>query len=204
MHGRGGALRESGQVEFGADGPTGPFQRIGVPDNPGVSQDDVEAYLGGVLDEALDILCGAEAGCLRGLHLQVEREQSAGSGHPQGLPEVRDEQVWHDRGEPGPGPEDDPVRGPDRGDGLRVCRRCVRKQAHLDDASAGRGDLGLPLDRVNPLGGGIALGHPVGCSGARIVVTMMHAMRREGVRYGMATIGAGGGIGVAAVLELCD
>ncbi|MFO1284264.1 MAG: thiolase family protein [Burkholderiales bacterium] len=65
-------------------------------------------------------------------------------------------------------------------------------------------DLGLPLDRVNPLGGGIALGHPVGCSGARIVVTMMHAMRREGVRYGMATIGAGGGIGVAAVLELCD
>ena len=64
-------------------------------------------------------------------------------------------------------------------------------------------DLGLGLDRVNPLGGGIALGHPVGCSGARILVTMMHGMRRTGTRYGLATIGSGGGIGVAAVLESC-
>ncbi|CAG0983798.1 acetyl-CoA C-acetyltransferase [Burkholderiales bacterium] len=65
-------------------------------------------------------------------------------------------------------------------------------------------ELGIGLDRVNPLGGGIALGHPVGCSGVRTVVTMIHAMRRTGARYGVATIGAGGGMGVAALVELCE
>ncbi|MBP6564042.1 MAG: thiolase family protein [Burkholderiales bacterium] len=65
-------------------------------------------------------------------------------------------------------------------------------------------ELGIGLDRVNPLGGGIALGHPVGCSGVRTMVTMLYAMRRTGTRYGMATIGAGGGMGVAALVELCD
>ena len=65
-------------------------------------------------------------------------------------------------------------------------------------------EIGIPLDRVNPLGGGIALGHPVGCSGARTIVTMVHAMWRTGARYGMATIGAGGGMGVAAIVELCE
>jgi acetyl-CoA C-acetyltransferase len=64
-------------------------------------------------------------------------------------------------------------------------------------------EIGIPLERVNPLGGGIALGHPVGASGVRTLVTMMHGMRRTGTRYGCATIGAGGGMGVAAVLELC-
>ncbi len=64
-------------------------------------------------------------------------------------------------------------------------------------------EIGLGLDRVNPMGGGVALGHPVGCSGARTVVTMMHAMRRADVRFGVATIGGGGGIGTAAVIELC-
>ncbi len=65
-------------------------------------------------------------------------------------------------------------------------------------------ELGIGLDRVNPLGGGIALGHPVGCSGVRTMVTMLYAMRRTCTRYGMATIGAGGGMGVAALVELCD
>ncbi len=65
-------------------------------------------------------------------------------------------------------------------------------------------ELGIGLDRVNPLGGGIALGHPVGCSGVRTMVTKLYAMRRTGTRYGMATIGAGGGMGVAALVELCD
>ncbi|MFO1304509.1 MAG: thiolase family protein [Burkholderiales bacterium] len=64
-------------------------------------------------------------------------------------------------------------------------------------------EIGIPLDRVNPSGGGIALGHPVGTSGVRTIVTMIHGMRRTGTRYGCATIGAGGGMGVAAVLELC-
>lgn len=65
-------------------------------------------------------------------------------------------------------------------------------------------ELGIGLEHVNPLGGGIALGHPVGCSGARTIVTMMHAMRRTGTRFGVTTIGGGGGIGTATMLELCE
>lgn len=65
-------------------------------------------------------------------------------------------------------------------------------------------ELGIGLERVNLEGGGIALGHPVGCSGARTLVTMMYAMRRTGTRFGVATIGGGGGIGTAALIELCD
>ncbi len=64
--------------------------------------------------------------------------------------------------------------------------------------------LGIGLDKVNPAGGGIALGHPVGNSGCRTVVTLVHAMRRHGIRYGCCAIGGGGGIGSAAVLELCE
>jgi acetyl-CoA C-acetyltransferase len=63
-------------------------------------------------------------------------------------------------------------------------------------------EIGIGLDQVNPLGGGIALGHPVGTSGVRTIVTMTHAMRRTGTRFGVATIGGGGGIGTAALLEL--
>lgn len=69
---------------------------------------------------------------------------------------------------------------------------------------AGLRDLKMPLDRVNVHGGGISLGHPVGCSGCRIVVSLLHAMRRQGVPLGLASIGGGGGIGTAIVLELCD
>lgn len=65
-------------------------------------------------------------------------------------------------------------------------------------------ELGIGLEHVNPLGGGIALGHPVGCSGARTIVTMMHAMRRTGTRFGVTTIGGGGGIGTATLIELCE
>lgn len=65
-------------------------------------------------------------------------------------------------------------------------------------------EIGIGLDRVNPMGGGIALGHPVGCSGTRTVVTMMHAMRRTGTQFGVATIGGGGGIGTATVIEACE
>ncbi len=64
-------------------------------------------------------------------------------------------------------------------------------------------EIGIGLDRVNLAGGAIALGHPVGSSGCRALVTMVHAMRREGIRYGCCTIGGGGGIATAAVLERC-
>jgi len=65
-------------------------------------------------------------------------------------------------------------------------------------------ELGVGLENVNPLGGGIALGHPVGCSGVRTIVTMMYAMRRTGAHIGVASIGGGGGVGTAAVLELSE
>jgi len=61
--------------------------------------------------------------------------------------------------------------------------------------------LGLPEERVNPLGGAIALGHPLGCSGARILTTLVHALMRTGQRYGLATMCVGVGQGIACVIE---
>lgn len=62
-------------------------------------------------------------------------------------------------------------------------------------------ELGLSLDRVNVNGGAIALGHPIGASGARILVTLLHEMKRRQVRYGLATLCIGGGQGVAMIVE---
>ncbi len=59
----------------------------------------------------------------------------------------------------------------------------------------------LPLARVNSLGGAIALGHPLGCSGARIATTLSHELRRSGCRYGLAAMCIGVGQGVAALFE---
>jgi acetyl-CoA C-acetyltransferase len=61
--------------------------------------------------------------------------------------------------------------------------------------------LGWDWDRVNVHGGAIALGHPIGASGARIVATLLHELRRRGGRYGMATLCLGGGGSVAMALE---
>ncbi len=66
--------------------------------------------------------------------------------------------------------------------------------------------LGLPEDRVNVNGGAIALGHPTGCSGARILVTLLHEMRRRAATskrpfYGLATLCVGVGMGVSTVVE---
>ena len=59
----------------------------------------------------------------------------------------------------------------------------------------------LDPDRVNPNGGAIALGHPIGCSGARIVTTLVHELRRRGGGYGLATMCVGVGQGIAVVVE---
>ena len=59
----------------------------------------------------------------------------------------------------------------------------------------------LDPDLVNPNGGAIALGHPIGCSGARIVATLVHELRRRGGGYGLATMCIGVGQGIAVVLE---
>jgi acetyl-CoA C-acetyltransferase len=62
-------------------------------------------------------------------------------------------------------------------------------------------ELDIPEEHMNVNGGAIALGHPIGASGARILVTLIHAMRRRGARRGLATICIGGGMGTAAILE---
>lgn len=62
-------------------------------------------------------------------------------------------------------------------------------------------DLRIPADRLNVNGGAIALGHPIGCSGNRIAVTLLHEMRRRGAARGLATLCVSGGQGLAAVFE---
>ncbi len=61
--------------------------------------------------------------------------------------------------------------------------------------------LGLPPDRLNVAGGGVALGHPIGATGARIICTLIHQLRRRGGGLGVATLGIGGGLGLALLLE---
>lgn len=62
-------------------------------------------------------------------------------------------------------------------------------------------ELGLDPERMNSNGGAIALGHPTGCSGARIVVTLLHEMRRRNARRGLAALCVSGGLGLAALFE---
>jgi len=62
-------------------------------------------------------------------------------------------------------------------------------------------ELGLGPERVNVNGGAIALGHPLGCSGARILTTLVHEMNRREVRYGLATMCIGVGQGIATIVE---
>ncbi|MEQ8445945.1 MAG: acetyl-CoA C-acetyltransferase [Pelagibacterium sp.] len=63
------------------------------------------------------------------------------------------------------------------------------------------GELGVDPDKVNVNGGAIALGHPIGASGARVLVTLMHEMARRDVRRGVATLCIGGGMGIAMCVE---
>ncbi|MEV8350288.1 acetyl-CoA C-acetyltransferase [Streptomyces niveus] len=62
-------------------------------------------------------------------------------------------------------------------------------------------ELGAPRERVNPSGGAIALGHPLGATGARLMTTLVHQLRRTGGRYGLQTMCEGGGMANATVLE---
>ena len=64
--------------------------------------------------------------------------------------------------------------------------------------------LGLDPERINVNGGAIALGHPLGCTGAKLTATLLSEMRRRQVRYGMVTMCVGGGMGAAGIFELLD
>ena len=63
-------------------------------------------------------------------------------------------------------------------------------------------DLGFEMEKVNVNGGAIALGHPIGASGARILITLLYEMKRRGSKYGLATLCIGGGQGTAVVVEM--
>jgi acetyl-CoA C-acetyltransferase len=62
-------------------------------------------------------------------------------------------------------------------------------------------DLGLPPDKVNLYGGALALGHPIGASGARVLVTLLHALHATGKEIGVASLCIGGGMGIAIVIR---
>jgi acetyl-CoA C-acetyltransferase len=74
-------------------------------------------------------------------------------------------------------------------------------EAFAAQALAVAADLGLDSARVNVGGGAVALGHPIGASGARVLVTLIHHLRRTRGRYGVASLCVGGGMGVAMVIE---
>jgi acetyl-CoA C-acetyltransferase len=65
-------------------------------------------------------------------------------------------------------------------------------------------ELGLDPEKTNVNGGAIAIGHPLGASGARLLATLMHEMRRRGARYGLATMCIGVGQGIASVWETVE
>jgi acetyl-CoA acyltransferase len=65
-------------------------------------------------------------------------------------------------------------------------------------------ELGLPLEKVNVNGGAIALGHPMGATGAKLTVQLINELRRRGCRYGMVTMCVGGGMGAAGIFERLD
>ena len=62
-------------------------------------------------------------------------------------------------------------------------------------------ELDLPEEKVNVNGGAIALGHPIGASGTRILVTLVHEMKKRKVKKGLATLCIGGGMGIAMCIE---
>jgi len=62
-------------------------------------------------------------------------------------------------------------------------------------------ELGINMDKCNMFGGGISLGHPIGCTGARRVTTALYQMKRLGLKYGLVSMCIGGGMGLAAIIE---
>ena len=74
-------------------------------------------------------------------------------------------------------------------------------EAFAAQALAVNRDMGWDVAKVNVNGGAIALGHPIGASGARILVTLLHQMRRQNAKKGLATLCIGGGMGIALCVE---
>jgi acetyl-CoA C-acetyltransferase len=77
-------------------------------------------------------------------------------------------------------------------------------EAFAAQAGAVAKELGLDMSKVNTRGGAIALGHPIGASGARILTTLIYALKQEGKKWGLATMCIGGGQGVATIIKMED
>jgi acetyl-CoA C-acetyltransferase len=75
-------------------------------------------------------------------------------------------------------------------------------EAFAAQAGAVAKELGFDMSKVNLYGGAIALGHPIGASGARILTTLIHALKQEGGTYGLATMCIGGGQGIATIVKV--
>ena len=86
-------------------------------------------------------------------------------------------------------------------DADRVLRSVEINEAFAAQVLADGRELGFDWSKVNVNGGAIALGHPIGASGARIVATLLHELRRREGRYGLATLCLGGGGSVAMAFE---
>ena len=79
---------------------------------------------------------------------------------------------------------------------------CIEaNEAFAAQACAVASELGFPSETTNPNGGAIALGHPVGASGAIILIKLIYELRRIGGRFGLATMCIGGGQGIAVIVE---
>ena len=74
-------------------------------------------------------------------------------------------------------------------------------EAFASQALAVIRELGIDPERVNVNGGAIALGHPLGCTGAKLTASILAEMARRKIRYGMVTMCVGGGMGAAAIFE---
>ena len=74
-------------------------------------------------------------------------------------------------------------------------------EAFASQAIAVNKELGWNTDIINVNGGAIALGHPIGASGARILITLLYEMKRRQVKTGLATLCIGGGMGIAAIVQ---
>jgi acetyl-CoA C-acetyltransferase len=74
-------------------------------------------------------------------------------------------------------------------------------EAFASQAIAVIRDLDLPLERTNPNGSGISIGHPVGATGAMLVLKALHELRRTGGTYALVTMCIGGGQGIAAIFQ---
>jgi acetyl-CoA C-acetyltransferase len=74
-------------------------------------------------------------------------------------------------------------------------------EAFASQAISNIKELGLDMKRTNMHGGGISIGHPIGCTGARLVTTLCYQMRRLNLKYGIATMCIGGGQGMAMIIE---